>query len=159
MSVRVSVVLLAALAVSAAVQSPRAQAPTRPNVVLILTDDMGCADLGSYGATDIRTPHIDSLARDGVRITDFYSNGVCLLADARGADRGPLSAAVRARGAAAAVRGRRRRERGLVARGPFVAAVARDSAATPPRWSASGTSATAAGVSPARARLRRTSSA
>jgi arylsulfatase A-like enzyme len=41
-----------------------------------MTDDMGWADLGSYGARDVRTPHIDSLARDGVRLTDFYSNGV-----------------------------------------------------------------------------------
>ena len=49
--------------------------PARPNVVLIITDDMGWADLGAYGATDIRTPSIDSLARDGVRLTDFYANG------------------------------------------------------------------------------------
>ena len=34
-----------------------------PNVVLIITDDLGWADIGSYGATDIKTPHIDSLAR------------------------------------------------------------------------------------------------
>jgi arylsulfatase A-like enzyme len=50
--------------------------PDRPNVVLIMTDDMGWADIGSYGAPDIRTPNIDSLARDGVKLTDFYSNGV-----------------------------------------------------------------------------------
>jgi arylsulfatase A-like enzyme len=50
--------------------------PARPNVVLIMTDDMGWADIGSYGAPDIRTPNIDSLARDGVKFTDFYSNGV-----------------------------------------------------------------------------------
>jgi arylsulfatase A-like enzyme len=47
-----------------------------PNVVLIMSDDMGWADLTSYGAADIRTPNIDSLARDGVRMTDFYSNGL-----------------------------------------------------------------------------------
>jgi hypothetical protein len=41
-----------------------------------MTDDMGWADIGSYGAQDIRTPNIDSLARDGVKLTDFYSNGV-----------------------------------------------------------------------------------
>lgn len=52
------------------------KAPTRPpNVVLIMTDDMGYGDLGSYGATDIRTPNLDRLARDGVRMTDFYANG------------------------------------------------------------------------------------
>jgi arylsulfatase A len=46
----------------------------RPNVVLIMTDDAGYADLGSYGATDVRTPHIDRLAREGIRFTDFYAN-------------------------------------------------------------------------------------
>src|SRR5687767_13515679 len=53
-------------------QSP----PDRPNVVLIMTDDAGYADLGSYGAPDIRTPNIDSLARDGVKLTDFYANAM-----------------------------------------------------------------------------------
>ena len=48
----------------------------RPNVVLIMTDDMGWADLSSYGAADISTPNIDSIGRDGVRMTDFYANGV-----------------------------------------------------------------------------------
>jgi arylsulfatase A-like enzyme len=40
-----------------------------------MTDDVGYGDFGSYGAPDIKTPNIDSLARDGVRLTDFYSNG------------------------------------------------------------------------------------
>jgi arylsulfatase A-like enzyme len=45
---------------------------------MILVDDMGYADIGSYGATDIRTPHLDRLRRQGVKLTDFYSNGpVC----------------------------------------------------------------------------------
>ena len=39
---------------------------------------MGYGDIGSYGVQDIRTPHLDRLAREGVRFTDFYSNGpVC----------------------------------------------------------------------------------
>jgi arylsulfatase A-like enzyme len=58
-----------------------AQQATRepgPNVVLIITDDVGYGDLGSYGAPDIKTPNIDRLALQGVRFTDFYSNGaVC----------------------------------------------------------------------------------
>jgi arylsulfatase A-like enzyme len=66
--------------VLACVLSPVAEAQgersTRPNVVLIITDDMGWADLGSYGATDIRTPHLDRLASEGIRLTDFYANGV-----------------------------------------------------------------------------------
>jgi arylsulfatase A-like enzyme len=49
---------------------------TRPNVVLIMSDDLGWADLGSYGATDVRTPQLDRLAREGLRLTDFYANGV-----------------------------------------------------------------------------------
>ncbi len=55
---------------------PGWSAEPRPNIVLIMTDDLGWADLTSYGAADIRTPNIDSLGRDGVRMTDFYSNGV-----------------------------------------------------------------------------------
>jgi arylsulfatase A len=46
-----------------------------PNIVLIMTDDAGYGDFGVYGAPDIRTPHIDSLAKDGVKLTDFYANG------------------------------------------------------------------------------------
>lgn len=46
-----------------------------PNVVFILADDMGYGDLSSYGAPDIQTPHIDRLAKEGVRFTQFYSNG------------------------------------------------------------------------------------
>ena len=49
--------------------------PARPNVVLIMTDDMGYGDLGSYGVPDARTPSLDRLAREGVRLTDFYANG------------------------------------------------------------------------------------
>ena len=53
-------------------QQPRS---SRPNVVLIITDDIGYGDLGAYGSPDIRTPNIDRLAREGVKLTDFYSNG------------------------------------------------------------------------------------
>ena len=57
----------------------RPQGPGRhPNVVLIVTDDLGYGDLGSYGVPDARTPHLDRLAREGVRLTDSYANGaVC----------------------------------------------------------------------------------
>lgn len=50
----------------------------RPNIVFILVDDFGYADSEPYGAKDIRTPHMARLAKEGVRFTDFYSNGpVC----------------------------------------------------------------------------------
>jgi arylsulfatase A len=56
--------------------APLAQSPsTRPNVVLIITDDVGYGDIGSYGAPDIKTPNIDRLAARGTRFTDFYANG------------------------------------------------------------------------------------
>ncbi len=44
----------------------------KPNIVLIFTDDQGYQDLGCYGSPDIRTPHIDRLATEGLRFTDFY---------------------------------------------------------------------------------------
>jgi len=50
-------------------------APARPNIVLIITDDVGYGDIGSYGAPDIKTPNIDSLAKAGTRFTQFYANG------------------------------------------------------------------------------------
>jgi arylsulfatase A-like enzyme len=70
----VLLLLIAAVAVPSSVgaQVGRSQ---HPNVVLIITDDVGYGDLGSYGAPDVKTPNIDGLARDGVRLTDFYSNG------------------------------------------------------------------------------------
>lgn len=48
---------------------------SRPNVVLILMDDLGYGDLGSHGVRDARTPNVDRLAREGVRLTDAYANG------------------------------------------------------------------------------------
>ncbi|MGN9821531.1 sulfatase family protein [Streptomyces sp. SD11] len=45
----------------------------RPNILVVLADDLGWADLSSYGAPHIRTPHLDRLARQGVRFTDAYS--------------------------------------------------------------------------------------
>ena len=48
----------------------------RPNIVLIVTDDMGYADIGSFGG-EIATPNIDSLAGAGVRFTNFYTHASC----------------------------------------------------------------------------------
>ena len=54
------------------------QAGGRPNVVLILADDLGYGDLGAWGGADLRTPHIDALAASGVRFDRFYANSpVC----------------------------------------------------------------------------------
>src|SRR5690348_16017331 len=49
-----------------------------PNIVLILADDLGVGDLGCYGQTKIKTPHIDQLAAEGLRFTNFYAGcSVC----------------------------------------------------------------------------------
>ncbi len=48
-------------------------AAAKPNVVLILADDLGGADLGCYGSTFHKTPHLDALAKQGVRFTDAYA--------------------------------------------------------------------------------------
>lgn len=66
--------LLVSLALPLIALSAAQQTSSRPNVVLIITDDAGYGDFGSYGATDVRTPHLDRLAREGVRFTDFYAN-------------------------------------------------------------------------------------
>src|SRR5688572_589507 len=52
-------------------------AQTKPNVVLIVMDDVGYGDYGSYGGSDIKTPNIDRLAREGVKFTDFYAAPTC----------------------------------------------------------------------------------
>jgi arylsulfatase A-like enzyme len=52
-------------------------APTRPNFVIIFTDDHGYGDLGCFGSTTIRTPRLDQLAKEGTKFTSFYVQVVC----------------------------------------------------------------------------------
>ncbi|MBE0544522.1 MAG: sulfatase-like hydrolase/transferase [Verrucomicrobia bacterium] len=66
-----AVVILFVFALASAV--PAAETTAWPNVILILADDQGSADFGCYGAKDLHTPHLDALARSGVRFTQFYS--------------------------------------------------------------------------------------
>ena len=56
--------------------SKKEKVPKRPNVLLILADDMGFSDLGSYGS-EIETPNLDSLAENGLRFTRFYNTSKC----------------------------------------------------------------------------------
>jgi len=68
---------LLALVLPAAAAAER-PAGLPPNVVIILADDLGWGDLGCYGHPSIRTPHLDRMAAEGIRFTDFYSAGeVC----------------------------------------------------------------------------------
>ena len=56
----------------------RAAEPARPNILYIISDDLGYGDLGCYGATQVKTPHLDRLAREGCRFTDAHSTAtVC----------------------------------------------------------------------------------
>ena len=50
---------------------------SRPNVILILTDDQGYNDLGCFGSETIRTPHLDRMAREGIKLTSFYAQPAC----------------------------------------------------------------------------------
>ncbi|MEM1444051.1 MAG: sulfatase-like hydrolase/transferase, partial [Verrucomicrobiota bacterium] len=52
------------------------QADDRPNIILIMSDDMGWSDIGCYGG-EIETPNLDALAKNGVRFTQFYNTGRC----------------------------------------------------------------------------------
>lgn len=62
-------------AVLAAGSGPaRAGALGRPNILMILVDDLGYGDLSSYGATDLKTPNIDKLVAAGMRLDNFYAN-------------------------------------------------------------------------------------
>jgi arylsulfatase A-like enzyme len=69
--------LALALALSGFTSRPvvAGQNPPRPNIVILLADDLGYADVGFQGCKDIPTPHIDSLAKSGVRCTNGYVSG------------------------------------------------------------------------------------
>ncbi len=58
-----------------------ADSPDRPNVVIILADDMGYSDPACFGG-EIATPNLDKLARNGVRLTRFYNGGMCVVSRA-----------------------------------------------------------------------------
>lgn len=65
-------VLLLGITIAAFAQAPR------PNVVFIMADDLGYGELGSYGQKIIRTPHLDKVAAEGMRFTQFYAGStVC----------------------------------------------------------------------------------
>ena len=53
-----------------------AQAQQRPNIIIIMVDDMGFSDIGPYGS-EIPTPHLDALAAGGVKFSQFYNTGRC----------------------------------------------------------------------------------
>ena len=64
------------LVIALLVVAPDAPAAERPNIVLIMADDLGFADLGCYGS-EIQTPQLDAMAADGLRFTQFYNTAKC----------------------------------------------------------------------------------
>ncbi|QEL16431.1 sulfatase [Limnoglobus roseus] len=67
--------VLIGLVVAAAVAPPVGATDRKPNVVVIVADDLGYADVGFHGCKDIPTPHLDALAKSGVRFTSGYVSG------------------------------------------------------------------------------------
>ncbi|AEE49698.1 arylsulfatase [Haliscomenobacter hydrossis] len=69
--------IIALLALFSSIIAPLVQAQTKkPNIILIMVDDMGYSDLGAYGS-EIQTPNIDKLAYEGLRLREFYNNSIC----------------------------------------------------------------------------------
>jgi arylsulfatase A len=71
---KLTLTLLTALLLAPLAALHAADAPAKkPNILLIYTDDLGYGDVGCYGATKIKTPHIDRLAREGMKFTDAHT--------------------------------------------------------------------------------------
>jgi arylsulfatase len=68
-----ALVLLALAQANAPAPAPALLEPRRPNLVLIVADDLGVGELGCYGQEKIETPRIDAMAREGLRFTRFYA--------------------------------------------------------------------------------------
>lgn len=66
-----------ALLAAALIQSAASLWARQPNIILIVADDLGWKDLGFQGATDLRTPNLDRLAREGARFEQFYVQPMC----------------------------------------------------------------------------------
>jgi arylsulfatase A-like enzyme len=49
---------------------------SKPNIIMIMVDDLGFSDVGPYGASEIQTPNIDKLAKEGIRFRQFYNNSI-----------------------------------------------------------------------------------
>ena len=70
--------VLAVTLLQTAVAAAESEKAARPNIILIMADDLGYGDISCYGSAKIKTPNIDALAKSGMKFTDFHSNGpVC----------------------------------------------------------------------------------
>lgn len=71
---KINYLLIPCILSSAGGCTPGKQADSLPNIVFIVADDLGYGDLGCYGNTSVSTPHLDRMAQEGMRFTDFYAN-------------------------------------------------------------------------------------
>lgn len=63
---------------SSDIKNSLVQNDQKPNVIIIFTDDQGYQDLGCFGSPDIQTPYLDKMAKEGIKLTDFYAaQAVC----------------------------------------------------------------------------------
>ncbi len=72
-----SAIVALALPLAALHAADLVKSTSKPNIILIFTDDQGYHDLGCFGATTIKTPVIDRMATEGLRLTSFYAQPVC----------------------------------------------------------------------------------
>ncbi len=70
-------VLFVSVGLSGCTSADEKPSDNRPNVLLVMADDMGYSDLGSFGAVHVNTPHLDRMAQQGMRFTQFYNMAKC----------------------------------------------------------------------------------
>lgn len=75
-SIWITVITAGTIAIAASSPARATDSP-RPNIIVILADDLGYNDLGCFGSPNIRTPNIDGMAKAGIRFTDFYTAPSC----------------------------------------------------------------------------------
>jgi arylsulfatase A-like enzyme len=73
---RKGMLIIMAIASFLELSAQKTKSEQRPNIILIMVDDMGYSDLGCYGS-EIQTPNIDKLAAEGLRLREFYNNSIC----------------------------------------------------------------------------------
>src|SRR5690242_20243029 len=77
LQVKQGCLVLATLLLSAPAGLVAAEKPARPNFIVINIDDLGYADIGPFGSKINRTPHLDTMAKEGRKLTSFYAAPVC----------------------------------------------------------------------------------
>ena len=75
--------LLPAILALFALLRPTVAAEPPPNIVIIFIDDLGYGDIGPFGATKQKTPNLDRMAREGMKLTSFYAAPVCSVSRAQ----------------------------------------------------------------------------